>query len=247
MKVVIHPQYSFLESFIRAIPENFQKEGKTIYKGRNELKVFDVQGVKVNVKSFCIPHIINRIAYSSIRRSKAARSYIYGLRCLGYQVDTPHPIAYVETYKWGWIGPSYYISLQEENVRNMKHIYTVPDEETKSLLEAYARFTAFMHGQGVFHKDYSPGNILFKETQEGFRFSIIDLNRMEFGPVGMEKGCSAFRANNMHEEQINWIADVYARERCMDPEICRDLIRSYHDTFWKNYLRRHPDWERVYI
>ncbi len=247
MKISIHPKYNFLESFVRSVPEIFRNEGECIYKGRNEVKVFEVDGIRVNIKSFRIPHMVNRLVYSSVRKSKAARSYVYALRCLASGVLTPEPIAYMETYTCGWIGRSYYLSIHKADMRSMNYIYAVPDEETKPLLEAYARFTAFVHRQGIYHKDYSPGNVLFDESpQQRYRFSMIDLNRIDFGPVSPEKGCHAFERTNLHDDQIDWVARVYAEERGMDPELCKNLIKSYHDAFWRSFLKRHPEWERVY-
>ena len=49
MKEVINPAYGRFEDFVRRVPRIFSEEGKTIYKARNEIKVFEVDGVELNV------------------------------------------------------------------------------------------------------------------------------------------------------------------------------------------------------
>jgi len=43
MKEIINPAYGRFEDFVRRVPRIFSEEGKTIYKARNEIKVFEVQ------------------------------------------------------------------------------------------------------------------------------------------------------------------------------------------------------------
>ena len=82
MKLVVCPDYNHLTDWIKEIPSFFSTRGETIYKSRNELKVFDTDCGKIVVKSFRIPHIINRFAYSFPRVSKAERSYVYSLEIM---------------------------------------------------------------------------------------------------------------------------------------------------------------------
>ena len=55
MKEVINPAYGRFEDFVRRVPRIFSEEGKTIYKARNEIKVFEVDGVELNVKRYRVP------------------------------------------------------------------------------------------------------------------------------------------------------------------------------------------------
>lgn len=63
MKEIINPAYGRFEDFVRRVPRIFSEEGKTIYKARNEIKVFEVDGVELNVKRYRIPLLINRVIY----------------------------------------------------------------------------------------------------------------------------------------------------------------------------------------
>ena len=44
-------------------------------------------------------------------------------------------------------------------------------------------YTAVMHEREVLHLDYSPGNILWDKDDEGYHFTVVDINRMRFGKV----------------------------------------------------------------
>lgn len=59
------------------------------------MKLFERGGRELIVKSYQVPHLINRIAYNSFRASKARRSYRYAemLRQIG--VGTPKPVGFI--------------------------------------------------------------------------------------------------------------------------------------------------------
>ncbi|MCS2332128.1 hypothetical protein NXW93_13990 [Parabacteroides distasonis] len=80
MKEIINPAYGRFEDFVRRVPRIFSEEGKTIYKARNEIKVFEVDGVELNVKRYRVPLLINRVIYRFFRQPKAVRAYEYALR-----------------------------------------------------------------------------------------------------------------------------------------------------------------------
>ena len=46
MKIVLNPQYLFLQDFISQIHNNFSKSDKVIYQGRNEIRLFEENGLQ---------------------------------------------------------------------------------------------------------------------------------------------------------------------------------------------------------
>ena len=240
MKIVVNPKYQHLESFIRTIPQTFGQEGEVIYDARNVLKVFDVAGVSLCVKSFHVPFFFNQIVYGFIRPSKAKRSYEYALKLKAKGINTPEPIAYIENTKGGLLHDSYYISINQPHTGMMREFRTGQLENRVDLLRSFARFAAFTHEQEVMHKDFSPGNILYtKETDGSYIFWLVDINRVSFKRVTVNEGCKNLQRLWGNREMILFIAQEYAKARGFDPETCTRLTWKYHTLFWKRFSRRH--------
>lgn len=238
MKIVIHPDYRRFSAFLRTLPERFDREGTTIYKARNEIKVFEVEGVKLNVKQFKVPHFINRVAYTFFRPSKVLRAFTYALKVQALGGDTPPPVGYIQFKKGGLLHRSYFISLQYD-YEPMYEPGRRPLAENADLFAAMARYTAGLHERGIYHADYSPGNILYKRTPEGIKFCLVDINRMYFGPVSVKRGCANFARLWGGEDAFRLIARSYAEARGADPEACLKWVLEAREEFWKRYRRRH--------
>ena len=83
------PQYAHLKESFEHIQSIFMSDDHTIHKARNELKIIELDGIKTVVKSFKIPHLLNRIVYTFFRRSKAYKSYHNALRLQSLGISTP--------------------------------------------------------------------------------------------------------------------------------------------------------------
>ncbi len=240
MKVVINPAFENLTSFLYSVPERFYNEGVTIYKSRNEIKVFEIEGTQINIKQYKVPVFINRIIYTFFRLSKASRAYKYAVKLLSKGFDTPTPIAYIHQKKCGLIQQTYFISVHSPYPRNMYEFGKGTLSGREHIIESFARYTGHLHEAGIYHKDYSPGNILFEETSQGINFTLVDINRMKFGPVSIKKGCANFARLWGKEDLFRLIAREYAIIRKADEKECLDLILSYKERFWKKYKKKHP-------
>lgn len=227
-RIFVNPAFKELSSFMQALPVFFKNEGTTIYKGRNELKLFERGGRELIVKSYQVPHLINRIAYNSFRASKARRSYRYAemLRQIG--VGTPKPVGFYSTGTWLLFGSSYFVSLKSECPYTYRDFATHTFEHQEEILRAIARTTATLHEHGILHKDYSAGNILFTDEGNDIKVEIIDLNRIRFGTVNMEEGCRNFERLPGTHEVFAILADEYAKSRGFDVKKCLELIEQAH-------------------
>lgn len=182
-EIVINPDYAHLRPYITSIAESgVGADARLIYRARNSVYAVDAGGAKLNVKDFRRPSFPNDYVYTHLRKSKAARSYLNAMCLLELGVDTPTPVAYIEKTEGGRLSNSYYISLQLDHIHDMRLWLDSP--QAMQAVPALARFLYTLHCKGVWHKDFSPGNILFSEdaaAKDGYRFYLVDLNRMEFG------------------------------------------------------------------
>ncbi len=174
---------SFTEDEIVSVINNFNSTGFLFGDGqRNKIKLFELEGKTINVKSFKIPHLINKIAYKYFRKSKARRSFEYATTLLEKGIGTPQPIAYFENYDFIGLKDSYYVSEHLQCDLTYRELVEIPDfPDNDNILRQFTRFSFDLHEKGIEFLDHSPGNTLIKKTTEGnYDFFLVDLNRMNF-------------------------------------------------------------------
>jgi len=232
MKIVINPAYAVLKSFITKIPVLFEQEGELVYIARNQLRHYSVEGYDVIVKRYKQPHLINRIAYTYFRPSKAKRAYEYAFKLLKLGINSPAPIAYIEQYKSGLLTYGYFISIYEKNysvIRDFMSGIQIDD----SLLKELAFYIADLHSKGVLHLDMSPGNILYYKQGTNYNFTLIDINRMQFLPtVSKIKRFKSFKRLAENESVLTSIAKIYAQASGMNVNETVTEISKYSTNFF---------------
>jgi len=234
----IAPGFEGLETWIKDLPGHFASNGVSIFKDRNEVRVFKEAGMELNVKAFKLPNLVNRFAYVYLRGSKAARSFQNACRFLEAGASTPAPVAYVECLSNGLLKESYYVTLHYNHGFTLRDVlnYLVPDRE--NILLQWVHFTwSQLHRNGIFHLDYSPGNTLIYKDIEKYKFSVVDLNRMEFTSVDFKKGIQNFRQLDTDEDTLRIIAAEYAR-LCNESAGKAISLLIRYDKSNKSYRRR---------
>lgn len=220
MKYSINTKYKSIENFIKSIPDIFEKEGDTIYKGRNVVKIFEHEGVLFNVKRFKVPNMINRLAYKYFRKSKAERSFLYANRLLELGINTPDPVAYFEYSNVLGLKFSYYVSLHYEYDFTFRELIREEINNCKDILLQFTEFTHKLHANGVYFIDHSPGNTLIKKVDGKYIFSLVDLNRTKFfnKELDLELGIKNFYRLGSTKEMVEVMAEQYAILRDADKE-----------------------------
>ena len=178
---ILTPAAPLPGDFLQNLPDFFNTGGTIIHNERNQIRVFDVNGHKINIKKFCIPPIVNRVLYSlGWRTPKAAATYRNAQEILKRGFHTPAPYGYRIERTGGLINFSYFVSQQIENMQPIRDGGNDPE-----LIKALAKYTADMHAKGLFHRDFTPGNILYCTENGEYQFSLVDINRFRFfnGPV----------------------------------------------------------------
>lgn len=238
MKITVNPKYENLKDFIERVPQVFESEGRIVYKARNLIKVFEVDGISVNVKRYRKPILLNRIVYSFFRGTKASKAYYNALEVQKRGFLTPESIAYIEEYRSGLLSSSYYISLQSPFTKEIREYYWGPVQGNEDVYTQFAHYTAKLHEAGIYHVDYSPGNVLIGEKNGHYLFSLIDINRMKFASVDIEMGCHSFERMFNNDFVFELLATEYAKARGYDVNKCLELVFEYKDKFLLKVLKK---------
>lgn len=215
MKIILNPKYKEQEKAIIQLVTSFFEEGNLIVKGsRNTIKSNFLGSEKVNIKFFKKPGIFKSIIYSFFRSTKAKRSFDYANYLTNHNILTPQPIAYIEERSvFGLLGDSFYISQQIDydfTIRELIHNPLFPNRN--SILEQFAEFTFKMHEANVNFLDHSPGNTLIVDKGNNqFEFYLIDLNRMKFEKLSIEKRMDNFKKMWLSRTMIKVVAKKYAK------------------------------------
>ncbi|MBQ3934125.1 MAG: hypothetical protein II726_02925 [Elusimicrobiaceae bacterium] len=228
--------------FLKNLPEYFNNNGETIFKARNQIKVIDLNGHKINIKKYCIPPIVNRFFYSTgLRTPKCISAFINAQKILKAGFETPKPYAYIIERKNGLIRHSYLISEQIENARQVRNCWG-PD-----FMRAYAIYTAQIHEKGLNSHDYTPGNILCRKEDGKFRFFLIDVNRFQFQnkPLTLDQAPYSLYTTMSSEKDLCFFIRCYSEYRGMDEKylkyktfLCRRVRAQY--SALKRLLKKIP-------
>lgn len=235
--------YRHLHDFIANLPATFDTSGEVIYEDRNVVRRIEApDGTMLNVKRYRVPTGINRFVYSSgLRKPKGERAYRYPAQLLEAGIDTPTPIAYIEERHFGILAYSWFVSLHCPYEHTLKEAGDAKEGTYESLARHFGRFTARLHEKNVMHLDYSPGNILFRVTEEGKHlFSLVDINRMRFGkPVSMREGVANMRRLWGPKRFFILMVEEYARARGEEPAKWVDYALEVRANFWKKFGKKH--------
>jgi len=238
MKIIINPKYEYLREDILQIPEEFDKQpGEIIYEARNILRVVELRGMKVVIKSFHQPKFFNRIIYSFIRKSKALRSYLFSEKLLECNIPAPTPIACIIKSRGGLLTNSYYINKYEE-AETVRELMGGTVKGNEKILNDFTDFLIHTHYQGILHLDLSPGNILFKKGTNGkYKFLLIDVNRMKLDTyVGMKEASYNLRRLCTSSEISGYIARRYAQHKEWDIAKMEKRVQHDSDHFFKKFF-----------
>ena len=234
-KLNLNKKYKNFKNNLMDIKTIFNKEKNTIHKARNELKTIKINDIDCVVKSFKIPHFINKIAYTFFRDGKAKKSFANAMKLQELGVNTPEPIGIIEFFKFGLLHESYFISKYEPYDFTIREVFHHKVDDVEEILKEFAKFTYEIHQKGVWHVDYSLGNILISKQNNGtYKFSLVDINRMEFKEIPPQEGLKNFNKFwAKFDKDLPLIAKEYAKLANFDEtkavEIVLDEAKKLED------------------
>jgi len=209
-KLELNQTHQNFKNILLNIKSIFSENSQTIHLARNELKIIELNDINTVVKAFRIPNILNQFVYAYLRKSKAFKAFHNATKLHALQVSTPQAIGYIEFFSMGFLKESFFISKEFKYDFTIAHIRDDQPIYKEKLLQEFARFTYEIHQKGVWHVDYSGGNILIKKDKENYTFSLVDINRMKFRKIKRYQGLKNFNKLWFNEEDLTTIAKTYA-------------------------------------
>jgi tRNA A-37 threonylcarbamoyl transferase component Bud32 len=202
----VAPGQEHFKEEVLGLLTSFPQTGTPIYQERNVLKRMVWHGQPVIVKSFAKPNAIRRLIYGKLRKTKAEKSFANALRLKALGICTPEPIGFLEHYRNGGLAESFYVCEEWHSGRTIReHLSDATFTNREAVLASLGRFAWNLHQRGVYHRDFSPGNILLAKTAntadgENWTFCLVDINRMRFG--------SFLLSERMHNFAMLWATDA---------------------------------------
>ena len=240
MKRMLHKDYLSQKDALDDFILNYEERGENFGdQDRNSLRLYKIDQIVLNAKSFRVPNLVNKIAYRFFRKSKAERSYNYANKLIDLNIGTPQPVAFYEFKSLFFFGKSYYISHQLDcdiTYRELTFDFNIPNHE--AILRAFTRYTFRLHENNVNFLDHSPGNTLIKYNNGDYKFYLVDLNRMNFEPMSFEERIKNFSKLTIHKAMVEVMSDEYAKCINEDYDKVFDLMWQYTNEFQEKYHRK---------
>ncbi len=239
MKATWNQAYESRKEQILHCIENFNSTGKVLYEGRNMIKTFELDDIRINIKSFRIPNLVNKLAYRFFRKSKAERSFAYASILKEKGIGTPDPVAYFEEESAFTFKRSFYVSRQVDYDLTFRELVSEPDfPQHEEILRAFTRFTYSLHENDILFLDHSPGNTLIQINNGEYRFYLVDLNRMMFKKLTDTERFLNFSRLTPKREMVEVMADEYARLMGRSPSEVFAKMWFFTDRFQKKYWKK---------
>ena len=229
---------------VEQIRNYFADTQELIWDKRNKIKILDFHTERITIKSFKIPHMINRIAYTFFRDSKAKKSYLHSLKIADF---VPKAIGYAIFKKYGLHYDSYFLSAYYAYDFTIREVLTQSDFPDREIIfDAFAAFTYALHEAQAEHLDYSPGNILIKKLSDGYEFKTIDVNRMKFRVLTSEERVSNFSKLWAEDADLQLIIQSYAKYAKIDVTVAQSVaIKASHAHKAKKNLKKRLKGKKV--
>lgn len=253
MKIRLDSGCLSLSEYVNEMPARFGREGRQLFKARNEVRLMEADGCRLAVKRFKRMGLFGQVG-SLFRSGKALRSYSNACRLTTLGVPTPRPVACIEKRNvLGFLKDSYYIcdyidlppicdGLAEDGYFN------------REMTQAFARFVASLHDKGVLHHDLNNTNVRFSHDGKEYKFTLIDINRMKIYPPSVNVPLDECLLNitrfSCLSDMFRCFLSAYLQARNL-PESLFDraiAIKKRHDrayarnkrisSFFKNICRR---------
>lgn len=182
-----------------------------------------------------------RLVYA-VRSTKARRSFDNARLLDAHGFATPRPLAVVERRLAGLPVEAWYVcewipgaDLVRAYIRNRR----TDVEPMRGLGAELAR----LHEAGLLHRDLTPGNVLIVRDGGGWRYPLVDLNRLARRRPSPAAGIANLAQLELQGPAADALLDGYCARRGLDRDRTgrryeRALRRRWRSRRWRNATRR---------
>jgi hypothetical protein len=242
MELRHNSKFNLTEASLIALIKNFSTSGNLFIEGkRNRIKLFEFEGNTLNIKSFKVPNLLNKIIYKHFRKSKAERSFEFANLLIERGIGTPEPIAFYQNFDAIGLKDSYYISEHLECDLTFRDLVEIPDfPENEIILRQFTRFSYDLHQKGIEFLDHSPGNTLIKKRNDGkYDFFLVDLNRMLFHKsMSFEVRIKNLCRLTPKKEMVAIMSNEYAKISGKSEQLIFQMLWKSTEDFQYNLARK---------
>ena len=108
------------------------------------------------------------------------------------------------------------------------------EERRENTIDSKLHTSSLTHPPSTFH--HPPSSLL--PPLSSYSFSIVDINRMKFGPVSMKEGAESFARLWGPKRFISILTREYARLRGFDADETEEITMQARARFWKKYMKK---------
>lgn len=212
-----------------------------MHKARNVIRVDIARNTKLVIKSYRQIYLFNQFVYANVLPSKAKRAFHYAGKLISKGFRTPEPVAYIECVDNGRMTDSYFICTYTD-YQPLKTILELPQDEARRVIDQLATYTASLHQQHIYHKDFSIGNILFKYNGHEYTFSLVDNNRMNFRQGSFADRMKNLRRLDLPLPMLAYYGQQYAKATGENELFTLTAMLNYRKKrmlfrYWKGQLK----------
>ncbi len=246
--ITLNPKYAgtTIQTLANAVAlDGLPDAAKIIYHARNTVAY--IPGDDLVLKSFKVPGFIKSTIYTLLRPSKAQRAYEYAFMLEKLGIGTAEPLALIRCFNGlGLLSKSYFLSQNLSGYTTLRGIETRPDFH--KIAKSLATWMLQLHKKGVFMKDFTPGNIMFRSSDNGdYEFALVDINRMKFNDFDHRHHLLNFRSPLDTADGTSTLAREYCRAASLPADTHEEIMDIYskhqskmrRKAKFKNLFRRH--------
>jgi hypothetical protein len=225
------------EPLLKDLGSTFHGIGETIYQGRNIVKKLRWVNESITIKSFASPNQLNRYLYRWIRKSKSCRAFENATELSKRAINTPSPVGYIEFYRGPYLAKSFYVCSYWPSDFTARDVITNPNHPDRTfILAAIGSLAWQLHSKGVNFRDFSPGNILIRWTNNR-ELCLVDINRMRFQELSLKKRMQTFARLWASDQDLLTIVSGYVKESNDNDDIAVRLALRYSQSHkrWSSY------------